>query len=164
MGLRAQDPVPDWISHLAVVKDDRISTGPKNEVLALEVARASTNKQSSQRREVHDHLHQSENRKVLVELKNVSVSYHERKASIFALQNQMQLTICVQVLKNIHWTIRAGDRSHLQGSNGKFLPLPMKVADVPDHLLWQAQERRPCSLLSRVTILNHTPKFLQNQS
>jgi hypothetical protein len=90
MGLRAQDPVPDWISHLVVVKNNRISTGPKNEVLALEVARASTNKQGSQPEEAHDHLHQSANRKVLVELKNVSVSYHERKASIFALQNQTQ--------------------------------------------------------------------------
>jgi len=84
MGFRAQDPVPDWISHLAVVKDNRILTGPKNEVLALEVVRASTTKQGSQPGQVHD---QSANRKVLVELKNVSVSYHERKASIFALHN-----------------------------------------------------------------------------
>jgi len=37
-----------------------------------------------------------------------------------------------QVLKNIHWTIRDGDRIHLQGSNGKYPSAMMKVTDVPD--------------------------------
>jgi hypothetical protein len=88
MGLRAQDPLPEWISHLAVVKDDQVSTGSKNEVLALGVAKASINGQGSQLREVHDHHLQNVNRKVLVELKNVSVSYHERKVSGFVHQNR----------------------------------------------------------------------------
>jgi len=86
MGLRAQDPLPEWISHLAVVKDDQVSTGSKNEV--LEVAKVSIHRQGSQLREVHDHHLQNVNRKVLVELKNVSVSYHERKVSGFVHQNR----------------------------------------------------------------------------
>jgi hypothetical protein len=81
MGLRAQDPLPDWISHIAVVTDNRVLTGPKNEVLALNVTKASTNIQGSEQQKVHDPLQQKANRQALVELKNVSVSYHDRKAS-----------------------------------------------------------------------------------
>jgi hypothetical protein len=88
MGLRAQDPVPDWISHVALIKDKQVLTGPKDEVLALEVAGASTNSESSELRKAPNHLRQKAIRKVIVELKNVSVSYHERKASAFVMHMQ----------------------------------------------------------------------------
>lgn len=74
MALRAQDPVPDWISHLAIVKDDQLITGSKGEMPALDIGKAASKPRSI---EVHK-LHSRGN--VLVELKNVSVSYHERKA------------------------------------------------------------------------------------
>jgi len=117
MGLRAQDPVPDWISHLAVIKDNQVITGPKDKVLTLAVAKAP--KSGSEERKVQIHPEQMGNKKVLVELKNVSVSYNDRKANDFVFIFNTKLIISVQVLKNIHWTIRGGDRFHLQGSNGK---------------------------------------------
>jgi hypothetical protein len=87
MGLRAQDPVPDWISHIAVVKDKQVLTGPKDEVFALEVL-TSKNSQDSELRKVHHHHQQNADRRAVAELKNVSVSYHERKASDLDFHNQ----------------------------------------------------------------------------
>ena len=80
MGLRAQDPVPGWISHIAVVKDKQVLTGLKHEVFALEAV-TSKNSHDSEFRKVHDHHQQKADKREIVQLKNVSVSYHERKAS-----------------------------------------------------------------------------------
>lgn len=80
LGLRTQDPVPDWISHVAVVKDGHVTTGPKHDVLT---GYASTigpriEEQASAR---ECSIAQVADRKVLVDMKNVTVSYHGRKAS-----------------------------------------------------------------------------------
>jgi ABC-type molybdenum transport system ATPase subunit/photorepair protein PhrA len=55
---------------------------------------------------------------VLVELKDVNVSYHERKVSISTLLFADRVIYLPQVLQNTNWTVRAGERWHLQGSNG----------------------------------------------
>jgi ABC-type molybdenum transport system ATPase subunit/photorepair protein PhrA len=80
MGLRAQDPMPNWISHLAVVNDTQVLTGLKDQFRALAKAKkAPVIRQGSEQLQIHAHLQQKADRNVLVELKNVSVSYHERK-------------------------------------------------------------------------------------
>ncbi|KAH7883338.1 P-loop containing nucleoside triphosphate hydrolase protein [Phlebopus sp. FC_14] len=90
MGLRKQDPVPDWITHLALVQDGKVLTGKKEEMLC----RASTS--SKRRRDTTTH-----DGKPVIILKNVNVAYGSRK-----------------VLDSINWTVREGQRWHLQGANG----------------------------------------------
>jgi hypothetical protein len=80
LGLRAQDPVPDWISHVAVVKDGHMTAGPKHDILT---GYASTigPRIEEQARAGACSIAQVSDRKVLVDMKNVTVSYHGRKAS-----------------------------------------------------------------------------------
>ncbi|KAF7969618.1 hypothetical protein HWV62_26789 [Athelia sp. TMB] len=96
MALRAQDPVPDWITHVAFVEDAVFTTGPKDSVLSEKPHTTYTSQSVPARRASINN-----GGSILIDMQNVSVAYHER-----------------QVLKNITWTIRAGDRVHLQGANG----------------------------------------------
>ncbi|KAI9441834.1 P-loop containing nucleoside triphosphate hydrolase protein [Lactarius indigo] len=99
MGLRLQDPVPEWISHIALVKEGRVKTGEKTTILQeLDDSRAKEASRSASPVHIPDLEAKA---KVLVDMKNVNVRYHER-----------------HVLKDINWTIRSGDRWHLQGANG----------------------------------------------
>ncbi|RDB20786.1 hypothetical protein Hypma_012311 [Hypsizygus marmoreus] len=100
LGLRTQDPVPEWITHVALVNGGKVLTGPKEEMLSvatkigLEANKpmiSSTAKATTSPSE----------RKLLVEMKNVNVKYGPRA-----------------VLKSINWEVRQGDRWHLQGTNG----------------------------------------------
>ncbi|KAH9018388.1 P-loop containing nucleoside triphosphate hydrolase protein [Lactarius pseudohatsudake] len=99
MGLRLQDPVPEWISHIALVQDGRVKTGEKTTILQeLNDSRAKGASRSTS----PVHIPGLEAKaKVLVDMQNVNVRYHER-----------------HVLKDINWTICSGDRWHLQGANG----------------------------------------------
>lgn len=98
IGLRTQDPVPDWITHVALVRGGKIITGLKEEVLSnaknvvIEQSRASIAKAS---------VATAAQGKLLVEMKNVNVKYGPRT-----------------VLKDIDWEVRQGERWHLQGTNG----------------------------------------------
>ena len=79
LGLRSQDPMPDWISHVALVNEGRVTTGRKEVVLAVETA-ATVAKASS--KDTIPKTGQSVAGKVLVDLKNVKVIYGERKVSL----------------------------------------------------------------------------------
>lgn len=79
IGLRMQDPVPDWITHLALVSDGKILTGTKEEILEkqrlLKVEEDATISKTSS-----TSAKQIENNgKPVVVLRNVNVSYGERK-------------------------------------------------------------------------------------
>ncbi|KAI9507744.1 P-loop containing nucleoside triphosphate hydrolase protein [Russula earlei] len=98
MGLRLQDPIPEWITHMALVHDGQVETGERTSMLeklnshnrgAVLTAGAARTRSSSP------------NTVILVDMQNVNVRYHER-----------------HVLRDINWSIRAGDRWHLQGANG----------------------------------------------
>ncbi|KAF5380371.1 hypothetical protein D9615_004509 [Tricholomella constricta] len=96
LGLRTQDPVPEWVTHVAFVNNGRVVAGPKEEVLpAVEhiVATASTKEAPVVRA--------SERGELLVDMKGINVKYGTRT-----------------VLKDINWQIRQGERWHLQGTNG----------------------------------------------
>ena len=117
MGLRLQDPVPEWISHIALVQDGRVKTGEKKTILQ-ELNDSGAKEASHSTSPVHNAGLES-NAKVLVNMQNVNVRYHERHVSQLSFHTQFT-TNSVQVLKNINWTIRSGDRWHLQGANGEF--------------------------------------------
>ncbi|KAH9022493.1 P-loop containing nucleoside triphosphate hydrolase protein [Lactarius hengduanensis] len=115
MGLRLQDPVPEWISHIALVQDGRVKTGEKTTILQeLNDSRAKEASRSTP----PVHIPGLEAKaKVLVDMQNVNVRYHERHVSHLSYYTQLVIN-SVQVLKDINWTIRSGDRWHLQGANG----------------------------------------------
>ncbi|KZT22455.1 P-loop containing nucleoside triphosphate hydrolase protein [Neolentinus lepideus HHB14362 ss-1] len=101
LGLRKQDPVPEWITHVAAVMGGTVATGEKGDILRKfsdkldgKFWHSKTNSQKSV-------TVPREQRDVLVHMKCVNVKYHER-----------------HVLKDINWKIHAGDRWHLQGANG----------------------------------------------
>ena len=59
---------------------------------------------------------------LVVEMKDVNVAYGARRVNhppsfVFQL-----FKISLQILKNINWQIRQGERWHLQGSNGTPVP------------------------------------------
>ncbi|KAJ7849227.1 P-loop containing nucleoside triphosphate hydrolase protein [Mycena olivaceomarginata] len=90
IGLRMQDAVPDWITHLALVSDGQVRTGAKTEVLRYkkQIQDASSTRGDAAVQNLKSRLSVGE---PVVEMKNVSVTYGPR-----------------QVLKNITWTIRSG--------------------------------------------------------
>ncbi|KAJ6626720.1 P-loop containing nucleoside triphosphate hydrolase protein [Mycena sp. CBHHK59/15] len=100
IGLRIQDAVPDWITHLAVVDDGEVKVGPKEVMLQYRahvnnLSGTSTNENAGIPQTTPTHGHP------VVEMKNVSVTYGPRR-----------------VLENITLTLREGQRYHLQGTNG----------------------------------------------
>ncbi|KAI6168653.1 P-loop containing nucleoside triphosphate hydrolase protein [Pisolithus thermaeus] len=102
MGLRKQDPIPEWITHIALVQQDRLLTGTKEDVLAQQASDAA---QAEASRSFISHSSMptagKELGKPVAILKNVNVTYDTRK-----------------VLKSINWTLREGERWHLHGANG----------------------------------------------
>ncbi|KAI0044852.1 P-loop containing nucleoside triphosphate hydrolase protein [Auriscalpium vulgare] len=97
MGLRTQDPIPVWVSHVALVSHGRVHAGPKDDILAKVEHNPSTPPAAS----VTSDQSPRQESEALVEMQDVNVKYHDR-----------------HVLKDINWTLRAGDRWHLQGANG----------------------------------------------
>ena len=79
MGLRLQDPVPDWITHLALVSDGQVFTGPKVNILeSQELRKSKEDKTPSVPSTVPTNRGENEGNPVVV-LKNVGVTYGERK-------------------------------------------------------------------------------------
>ncbi|KAH7920601.1 P-loop containing nucleoside triphosphate hydrolase protein [Leucogyrophana mollusca] len=102
MGLRMQDPVPEWITHLALVKDGKVFAGTKDEVLAEYAAQALRDEEKRSSNVSRIVSGTDEEGKAVVDMKNVNVIYEQKR----------------KVLKGIDWTIREGERWHLQGHNG----------------------------------------------
>ncbi|KAI0765714.1 P-loop containing nucleoside triphosphate hydrolase protein [Trametes elegans] len=103
MGLRAQDPLPDWTTHVALIKDGgTVETGKKEDVFpsrftpAMPQASSSSGPPSSNSSYRH-----RQHGSPLVDLAGVSVQYGPRT-----------------VLDSIQWTIHANSRWHLIGENG----------------------------------------------
>jgi hypothetical protein len=77
MSLRPQDPIPEWITHLAVVRGDQVETGPRQGILAAHRVDTTRTKDG----DVRSHAVVSESRqgKVLADMNNVNVQYQDRK-------------------------------------------------------------------------------------
>ncbi|KZT72370.1 P-loop containing nucleoside triphosphate hydrolase protein [Daedalea quercina L-15889] len=99
LGMRSKDPIPDWITHIALVTPDRVMyTGRKEQMLDLmggqnrtEVAMPGQKVTPGERTLGFE----------LVKIDDLSVSYGSR-----------------EVLKSVSWTIRENSRWHLMGENG----------------------------------------------
>ena len=79
MGLRLQDPVPEWISHIALVQDGRVTTGEKTTILQ-QLNDSHAREASYSTSPVHDPSLEART-KVFVDMQNVNVRYHERHVS-----------------------------------------------------------------------------------
>jgi hypothetical protein len=81
MSLRMQDPVPDWISHVAFVRPGgQVLTGPKGLVLQEiedHPMGHSTNVQADGPVKLRSNVPNSQ-KAILVDLQRVNVSYHGR--------------------------------------------------------------------------------------
>lgn len=91
MGLRTQDPVPAWVSHLALVSEGRVTVGEKEEVLATKVetvqrASAETGGRLDEKGDeaigAGGGTMQTPCRELLVDMQNVNVQYHDRKVGV----------------------------------------------------------------------------------
>ncbi len=103
LGLRAHDPVPDWITHVALLRGRKVVTGPKDIILREEALRSKHATATTATQIVTN-----ETGVVVADLKNVRVQYDSRV-----------------VLSDINWQIRQGERWHLQGENGMSFSLPL---------------------------------------
>ncbi|KAF7291840.1 p-loop containing nucleoside triphosphate hydrolase protein [Mycena chlorophos] len=124
LGLRTQDAIPDWVTHLALVDGGTLQTGKKDDMLSL--------KDRMQKSATPEALSGVETKKQgdpVVEMKNVNVAYGPRK-----------------VLKDINWTICKGQRYHLRGANGsgKTTLLALLTGDHPQSYT----QRPPAATLS----------------
>lgn len=118
LGLRIQDPIPEWISHIALVSGGRVQAGAKQDIEAVIESNKrqdrQTNTLGSNAKAASKGLTQ-----VLVDMRNVNVKYHDRHVKhLFYIPEFIVFNLELQVLKNINWVIKAGDRWHLQGANG----------------------------------------------
>ncbi|KAF9533359.1 P-loop containing nucleoside triphosphate hydrolase protein [Crepidotus variabilis] len=120
VGLRHGEEVPSWVSHILEVKDGRAFTTERSGLRQPFIAANNVVNFG-----VTPNNQQNETGNSVVELKNVSVAYGSR-----------------QILKDINWEVKQGDRWHLQGSNGsgKTTLLALLTGDHPqsftqDHLL-----------------------------
>ena len=101
IGLRAQDPIPDWTTHVALVEDDgRVQTGTKADVFPSKFSPAApiTTTTTSSPSSGYKERTQGD---ALIDMAGVNVEYGPRK-----------------ILSDINWTIRANSRWHLIGENG----------------------------------------------
>lgn len=113
LGLRTQDPIPEWITHVAFVDGSNVVAGPKDDVVPK-----ITHVGIVEDRSVVQTTPPTQG-KTLVDMQNVNVKYGPRSVSLFRFSNRHDPHLDItQVLKDINWQIRQGERWHLQGSNG----------------------------------------------
>lgn len=98
LGMRTKDPIPEWITHIALVNPDHtIRTGPKAEMEDMMKYQQKTQVviPSGTRGKRKESSYE------LVKIEDLSVSYGPRT-----------------VLKNVNWSIHENARWHLIGENG----------------------------------------------
>ena len=79
MGLRLQDPIPEWITHIALVQGGQVKTGERATIVE----------------ELKSHVHDAgrpaaavsarSEANILVDMRNVNVQYHERHVRSYPL-------------------------------------------------------------------------------
>ncbi|KAK0481784.1 P-loop containing nucleoside triphosphate hydrolase protein [Armillaria novae-zelandiae] len=106
LGLRAQDPVPDWITHVALLRGSKVVTGPKDIILHEEALRSKHATATTATQTVTN-----ETGAVVADLKNVRVQYDSRA-----------------VLRDINWQIR---QEGTTTGSGKTTLLSMITGDHP---------------------------------
>ncbi|KAF8342719.1 P-loop containing nucleoside triphosphate hydrolase protein [Cantharellus anzutake] len=109
LGLRRQDPLPDWVTHVAYAQDNNVISGHRTSDSVRPFFRAD---RSSTKR-VPDALAPERPTKhfsppgaavtgnPLIQIRGLNIQYENRK-----------------ILSELDWTIREGERWHLTGPNG----------------------------------------------
>ncbi|GAA5978463.1 hypothetical protein JCM11641_007954 [Rhodosporidiobolus odoratus] len=120
--LRPQDELPPFVTHIALVdakQPGSLTLGPKEQVLgtpeaqalleAGQAQRAATKSRKERRiQEAKEHEKEGEGRKAVIELKKINVSYGRPSEG----QEERK------ILRDVDWTVRAGERWVLAGHNG----------------------------------------------
>ncbi|KAF9445873.1 P-loop containing nucleoside triphosphate hydrolase protein [Macrolepiota fuliginosa MF-IS2] len=139
LGLRTQDDVPEWITHVALVQDGTVNAGPKDRILPL-IKHDSPFFGSSNAGDIKN------TGPIVLDLQSVSVKYADRI-----------------VLRDINWQVRQGERWHLQGANGsgKTTLLSLILGDHPQsyiqpHLLLPSP---PHPSIPSKFVLNHRKRI-----
>ncbi|WVR07654.1 hypothetical protein IAU60_004696 [Kwoniella sp. DSM 27419] len=103
--LRAKgtEGLPDWVTDIAEVRSGEVWIGKRDEYERSLSERSATAGATANINEVEGVPEAVANGKPVVKLDGVSVSYGEGTR---------------QVLKNVSWTIRPGEKWHLKGANG----------------------------------------------
>jgi acetyl/propionyl-CoA carboxylase alpha subunit len=76
MGLRLQDPIPGWITHIALVHGGHVTTGEKAAI--LEKLNVHTYYEAARSVAAVRNRDSSAGSSILVDMQNVNVRYHER--------------------------------------------------------------------------------------
>ena len=77
-----QDPIPDWISHIALVSDGKVLTGPKEDILEMQELHKAREDRATSMATTASAKRTTDEGKPVVVLRNVNVSYGERKVKI----------------------------------------------------------------------------------
>ena len=82
LGMRLQDPLPEWTTHVALVHTDgTVETGRKQEVLSSNAFLFGHHLNTPTNHSSHKKLDEQNDVEALVELNDVSVTYGDRKVS-----------------------------------------------------------------------------------
>ena len=73
MGLRLQDPIPEWVTHIALVQGGHVETGERATI--LEKLNSHTHEAARSAVVVNSRADAD----ILVNMRNVNVRYHERR-------------------------------------------------------------------------------------
>ncbi|ODV90807.1 hypothetical protein CANCADRAFT_57225 [Tortispora caseinolytica NRRL Y-17796] len=117
IGERIQDPLPDWITHVAVVeKEGVVAQGPVKEIEPILQQRREELRLREHHRKKSQASRASKSETPLIQVTDLSISYGDKN-----------------VLHNVNWSIHEGDRWHLQGNNGsgKSTLIALLTADHP---------------------------------
>ncbi|KAF8311575.1 P-loop containing nucleoside triphosphate hydrolase protein [Clavulina sp. PMI_390] len=116
LGLRMHDPIPEWVSHVALASEEQgVEVGVAKEMrdrLVLQNSTVNHLRSIDERKKLESNTGTTVNQRIadvepdsepatLVDIKGLNITYGDRK-----------------VLQNINWTIREGERWHLSGPNG----------------------------------------------
>ncbi|KAF9262577.1 P-loop containing nucleoside triphosphate hydrolase protein [Marasmius fiardii PR-910] len=133
LGLRSHDHIPEWVTNVAVVGNRKVHTGTREDYSkGLLVTDSQSYVTGHLDGQTQIHAKKKKLGEMVVDMKNVRVEYSGR-----------------QVLKDITWQIRQGERWHLQGTNGsgKTTLFSMLMGDHP-----QSYTQTPnCYLSSEVS-------------
>ena len=79
MSLRPQDPIPDWITHLAIVRDGQVAMGMKKDILAAYLTNVTKSTRSNDSLQI---VQERPKGRVLAEMNNINVQYEDRKVTV----------------------------------------------------------------------------------
>jgi ATPase subunit of ABC transporter with duplicated ATPase domains len=94
MTLRAQDPIPEWVTHIVRAENGQVTVGQRAQMV-------SKHSELGPKPNTSTSKNVDTAGKPIIEITGLNIAYHDRK-----------------VLNNINWTIREGEKWHLKGPNG----------------------------------------------